>query len=139
MTPFEALYEYKPNLVSVIGEPTSVAAVDTYLQHRQNILQTLKTKLAKAQNSTKQLADRKRSEREFEVGEEVYLKLSQPQLKSILKQPMTKLSPKFYGLYSITTKIGPVAYRLQLPEETQVHLVFHVSLLRKATGSQTTS
>ena len=43
-----------------------------------------------------------------------------------------KLSPHFIGPYEVIERIGPVAYRLALPPElSQVHDVFHVSILRK--------
>ena len=43
-----------------------------------------------------------------------------------------KLSPRYIGPYEITERIGPVAYRLALPEElARVHNVFHVLMLRK--------
>ena len=69
MTPFEVLYGYKPKILPTIGELTSVAIVDAYLQCRQHTLQILKTELANAQNRMKQLVDKKMSEREFEEGE----------------------------------------------------------------------
>lgn len=47
------------------------------------MLHTLKKELANTQNRMKQYADRKRSERFFSVGDKVYLKLRQAQLKSI--------------------------------------------------------
>ena len=43
-----------------------------------------------------------------------------------------KLSPKFLGPYQITRRIGPVAYEIALPPQlANLHLVFHVSQLRK--------
>jgi hypothetical protein len=43
-----------------------------------------------------------------------------------------KLSPRYVGSYLIVKRIGKVAYKLELPPElTGVHLVFHVSQLRK--------
>ena len=43
-----------------------------------------------------------------------------------------KLSPWYIGLYEVIKKIEPEAYRLSLPLElSQVHNVFHVSMLKK--------
>lgn len=42
-----------------------------------------------------------------------------------------KLAPMFYRPYQIVKRVGKVAYMLLLPESSQVHLVFHVSLLNK--------
>ena len=115
---------------------TVVAAADTYLQNRKEILQTLKTGFAKAQNRMKQQTDKKRSERTFEVGEKVYLKLNQHHMRTLSRQLVTKLSPEFFGPYATMAKVGPVVYRLQLSEGTHIHPLFHVSLLRRAIGNQ---
>ncbi|GKE20591.1 hypothetical protein Tco_1432103 [Tanacetum coccineum] len=43
-----------------------------------------------------------------------------------------KLAPWYVGPFEIVERIGPVAYRLRLPQElSYVHNVFHVSNLKK--------
>ena len=46
-----------------------------------------------------------------------------------LQVPRRKFGKKRLGPYKIIGKVGPVAYRLLLPDDMQVHPVFHVSLL----------
>ena len=87
----------------------------------------------------KQFADRRRSDRQFQEGDSVYLKLHPRHLKSLSPGPISKLQPKYYGPFLITAKIGSVAYKLQLPEDSNIHPVFHVSLLKKAVSDQQAS
>jgi hypothetical protein len=76
-------------------------------------------------------ADKGRSERSFEVGDMVYLKL-QPHIQtSIAPRSSTKLSFKFYGPFRVLQKIGAVAYKSDLPPSSQIHPVIHVSQLKK--------
>ena len=43
-----------------------------------------------------------------------------------------KLAPRYIGPFEILERMGMVAYRLALPPDmSQVHPVFHVSMLRK--------
>jgi hypothetical protein len=85
----------------------------------------------------KQQADQHRSERSFEVGDWVFLRL-QPYKQMSLKQAKkdNKLSPKYYGPYKVLQKIGTMAYKLELPASSRVHPVFHVSCLKKVIGDK---
>ena len=69
----------------------------------------------------------------------VYVKLRPYRQPSLARKVNEKLAPRFYGPFKILEKIGPIAYKLELPATTRIHLVFHVSLLKKATGSQLVS
>jgi hypothetical protein len=47
----------------------------------------------------------------------------------------TKLAAKICCPYPIVARVGVVAYKLKLHEGSRVHPVFHISLLKKATGN----
>jgi hypothetical protein len=85
----------------------------------------------------KQQADQHRNERSFEVGDWVFLRL-QPYKQMTLKQAKkdNRLSPKYYGPYKMLQKIGATAYKLELPASSRVHLIFHVSCLKKVIGDK---
>jgi hypothetical protein len=138
MTPFMALYGYHPpSITSSLKEKSKVQAVEDHIENQQQILQILKDNLTMAQNHMKQQADQHRSERSFEVGDWVFLRL-QPYKQMSLKKAKkdNKLSPKYYGPYKVLQKIGTMAYKLELPASSQVHPVFHVSCLKKVIGDK---
>ena len=67
----------------------------------------------------KQQANQNRSERSFDVGDWVFLRL-QTYKKMSLKQAKkdNKLSPKYYGPYKVLQNIGTMAYNLELPNSS---------------------
>ncbi|XP_068328194.1 uncharacterized protein [Pyrus communis] len=95
----------------------------------QNV-QLIKSNLKAAQDRQKSLADRHATDRVYEVGDWVFLKLS-PWRCVVRSRKKGKLSPRYIGSYMITERVGEVAYRLELPPElAKIHNVFHVSMLR---------
>ncbi|GJR66282.1 hypothetical protein Tco_0012347 [Tanacetum coccineum] len=67
------------------------------------------------------------------------LKVARDRQKSVVRfGKKGKLAPRFVGLTEITERVGPVAYRLRLPEELNgVHDTFHASNLKKCFADPT--
>jgi hypothetical protein len=86
--------------------------------------------LLRAQARMKYQADKNQTERVFQVGDKVYLKLQLYVQSSVATLSNQKLAFKFFGPYIVLQRIGDVAYKLQLPDSSNVHPVFHVSQLK---------
>ena len=90
----------------------------------------IKQNLKVAQDRQKSYANKHRVNREFSVGDHVYLKVREK--KSSLKLgSCAKMSPRYCGPFEVLEIIGPVAYRLAFTDSTRAHNVFHVSFLKK--------
>ncbi|GJR06783.1 putative reverse transcriptase domain-containing protein [Tanacetum coccineum] len=85
----------------------------------------------------KNYADKRRKPLECSVGDYVLLKVS-PWKGVVCFGKKEKLAPRVVGPFEIIEKVGPVAYRLDLPEELNgVHDTFHMSNLKKCLADPT--
>nr|GEV66801.1 retrotransposable element Tf2 [Tanacetum cinerariifolium] len=115
--PFEALYGQKcrsPVCWSEVGD-SQLTGPELIRETTEKIVQ-IKNRLLTARSRQKSYADFRRKPMEFEVGDKVLLKVS-PWKGVIRFGKHGKLSPRYIGPFEIIKKIGPVAYKLELPEK----------------------
>jgi hypothetical protein len=131
-TPFEVIYGRKPRQLGIVADSNGNSGdLDAWLATRAETMEVLRQQLLRAQQRMKKQADRRRSERHFEVGDLVYLKLQPFVQQSVEKRTCNKLSLRYFGPYKILARVGTVAYKLELPESSKIHDVVHVSILKK--------
>lgn len=81
-SPFEVLYGHSPRHFGVTNDKVCpVPELSEWLQEREHMNQLVKQHLLRAQQRMKKHADMKRTERSFQVGDMVFLKL-QPYVQS---------------------------------------------------------
>jgi ribosomal protein L21E len=95
--------------------------VDRVAEIRQNVLT--------AQSRPKSYADVRRRALEFQVGDQVLLKVS-PTNGTVRFGTKGKLSPRHVRSFHVVTRVGKLSYCLDLPQSMHgVHDIFHVSML----------
>ncbi|GJY75094.1 putative reverse transcriptase domain-containing protein [Tanacetum coccineum] len=136
--PFKALYGRKyrsPIMWAEIREGQLIGP--ELVQETTEKISQIKDRLKVARDRQKSYADKRRKPLEFSVGNYVLLKVS-PWKCVVRFGKKGKLAPRFVGPFEIIKKVGPVAYRLDLPEEFDgVHDTFHVSNLKKCLADPT--
>ena len=146
--PFEALYGRKcrsPLCWTEVGDTqlakglvtkSTLTGPEIIRETTEKIVQ-IRERLKSSRDRQKSYADRRRKPLEFQIGDRVLLKVS-PWKGVIRFGKRGKLNPRYIGPFEIISRVGPVAYKLQLPIElNKVHPVFHVSNLKKCLSDET--
>ncbi|GJT37657.1 putative reverse transcriptase domain-containing protein [Tanacetum coccineum] len=135
--PFEALYGRKcrsPICWSEVGD-SQLTGPEMIRETTKKIVQ-IKNRLLTACSRQKSYADVRHKPMEFSVGDMVMLKVS-PWKGVIRFGKCGKLSPRYVDPFKVIDRIGPVAYKLELPDELRgIHNTFHVSNLKKCLADE---
>nr|GFA41469.1 putative reverse transcriptase domain-containing protein [Tanacetum cinerariifolium] len=129
--------------LSTTYHPETDVGIDTYLwSNSPTIIAIMRaSRLHHSRHSMGESVDRqsagvRRKPMEFEVGDKVMLKVS-PWKGIIRFGKHGKLSPWYIRPFEIIERIGPVAYKLELPEKLRgIHNTFHVSNLKKCLANE---
>ncbi|GJV05365.1 putative reverse transcriptase domain-containing protein [Tanacetum coccineum] len=135
--PFEALYGRKCRSPICWAEVGDVQLTGPEIIHEttKKIVQ-IQQRLQAARDWQRSYANVRRKPLEFQVGDRVMLKVS-PRKGVIHFGKRGKLNPRYIGPFKILERIGPVAYKLELPEElSNVHSTFHISNLKKCLSDE---
>ncbi|GKD64088.1 putative reverse transcriptase domain, ribonuclease H-like domain, aspartic peptidase domain protein, partial [Tanacetum coccineum] len=130
--PFKALNGRKcrsPVCWAEVGD-VQLTGLEIIHETTEKIVQ-IRQRLQAARDWKRSYANERRKPLEFQVVDRVMLKVS-PQKGVIRFEKRGKLNPQYIGPFKILKRVGPVAYKLELPEELSiVHNTFHESNLKK--------
>jgi hypothetical protein len=102
------------------------------LEERQLMDQLLQHNLNHAKQQMKLYVDKKRTDKTFQVGDQVFVKL-QPYVQSLVAHRTNhKLAFRYFEPYQVSRSINTVAFEIALPYTSRIHPIFHVSQLCKA-------
>lgn len=131
ISPFEITFSRKPpNFPQYIVCTSKIEVVDEMLGQREVVFALLRSKLLKSQAHMKHIADTHRREHQFNIGDWVMVKLRPHRQVSATGSSYSKLAKRYYRPFQVKDRMGNVAYKLKLPEQSRIHPMFHCSILK---------
>nr|GEY64851.1 putative reverse transcriptase domain-containing protein [Tanacetum cinerariifolium] len=131
------MHEYYKSKYLIHPEDGDVQLTGPKIIHEttEKIIQ-IKSRIQVACDRQKSYVDVKHKSIDFEVGDRVILKVS-PWKWVVRFGKRGKLNPRYVRPFKVLSKVGDVAYRLELPQQlSRVHNRFHVSNLKKCLSDE---
>ena len=107
-------------------------AVDSFLDVRKSVIQSVTDSLASAVDRQKEIADRqgRKTKIKYIKGDKVLLSTEELPPEAVSNFGSKKLNPKYIGPFTITEVISDRSYKLDIPSKMRLHPTFYVGRLK---------
>nr|GEW44024.1 hypothetical protein [Tanacetum cinerariifolium] len=118
------------------ASPTTLTEIPEIIHETTEKIMQIQQYLQAARDRQRSYANVRQKPLEFQAGYHVMLKIS-PHKGIIRLEKRGKLNTRYIGPFKILKRIGPVAYKLEIPKElSNVHNTFYVSNLKKCLSEE---
>lgn len=141
VTPFEITYGRHPlPLIRCDNNPLNDQLAVGMLTTHEEVMNIARSNLQWARDRMKSKVVTRGMEKQFEIRDEVLVKLKKYHQTSLAQRRSNKFEKQFFGPYKVVERIREVAYKLTLSTGSKIHNVFHVALLNQfVRGKETIS